>query len=255
MPSISIIIPCYNEEANLKRGVLDQVNSYLQKQKYQWEVLICNDHSTDNSLSMVNSFASKHPGFKVLDLPKGGKPGAIWGGVQAAKHPIVIFIDMDQSTPISEIAKLLPYFDEKYEMVIGSRGSHRQGNSFFRKLGSKTFLFVRRLVLLPSVVDTQCGFKAMTTLAAKKVFPHLQFLKDQGNKSGWRVSSYDVELLFIAHKLGYKIKEVPVNWCNTDTSTTKGDANTRYKKESIRMAQEVLRVKLNDIRGAYDQIK
>jgi dolichyl-phosphate beta-glucosyltransferase len=253
MKSISVVIPCYNEEANLKRGVLDQVNEFLQKQPYKWEVIIANDESTDNSLEFIKKYTQTHPGFSYIDLPHGGKPSAVWGGIQAAKHPIVLFTDMDQSTPIEEIEKILPYYNQSYDVVIGSRGSDREGTGILRLIGSKVFLFGRRLVLLPKIIDTQCGFKSMKTDVAKKVFPQLQFFKDKTPKKGWRVSAYDVELLFICHKMGFTIKEVKVEWKNEDTSTTKGDLNARYKKESVQMLKEIIRVLKNNLKGVYDQ--
>ena len=253
--SLSIVIPCYNEENNLKNGVLDQVNDFLKTQKFDWEVIVCNDESTDNSLRLVKDFVSKHKGFKVLDLPHGGKPSAVWGGIQKANFPIVLFTDMDQSTPLKEILKLLPYFDQGYDVVIGSRGAVRQGASLVRKIMAKAFLTIRRLFILPKVIDTQCGFKAFKTDVAKIIFPNLQFFKDKSDKKGWRVSAFDVELLFMAQKWGYRLKEVPVTWQNEDLSTTKGDDSLRFKKESKQMIQEIYRVKRNDLKGLYDQKK
>jgi len=249
---ISIIIPCYNEEDNLKRGVLTQVADFLKTQDFTWEVLICNDESTDSSLKFCRTFAKKHRGFKVLDLPHGGKPSAVWGGIKAAKHPWVLFTDMDQSTPLKELTKLLPYFNQDYDIVIGSRGATRHGASLVRKIMSAGFLTVRRLILLSKISDTQCGFKAFKTKAARDLFPNLQFFK-QKTATGWRVSAFDIELLFMAHKWGYKTKEVEVNWQNEDISTTKGDNVARFKRESKQMAQEIFRVKLNDIKGFYDR--
>jgi len=253
--TLSVVIPCYNEENNLKRGVLDEVYDFLSKQKFDWEVLLCNDESTDNSLKLLESFASKHKNFKVLDLPHGGKPSAVWGGIQKAKYPIVLFTDMDQSTPLSEVNKLLPFFNDGYDVVIGSRGTQREGNSLLRKIGAKVFLFGRRLFLLPNITDTQCGFKAIKTDLAKKIFPNLQFFKEKDNPTGWRVSAFDVELLFMAQKWKYKIKEVVVDWKDEDQSTTKGNLDTRYRKESIQMIKEIIRVKGNDFRHLYDQEK
>lgn len=255
MKSISIVIPCYNEENNLKSGVLDQVNDFLVTQQFDWEVIVCNDESTDNSLKLVKDFVTKHKGFQVLDLPHGGKPSAVWGGIQKAKYPLVLFTDMDQSTPLKEILKLLPFFEKKYDVVIGSRGVAREGNTLLRRIGAKVFLSTRRIVLLPKIIDTQCGFKMLKTDVAKKLFPNLQFFKDKSDKKGWRVSAFDVELLFMAQKWGYKIKEVLVEWKNEDSSTTKGDSTARYKKESKQMIQEIIRVKRNDLNGLYDQKK
>jgi len=252
---LSVVIPCYNEENNLKRGVLAQVHDYLQKQPYPWEVLVCNDESTDKSLKIAQTLCSQYKNFKVLDLPHGGKPSAVWGGIKQAKYPIVIFTDMDQSTPIQETGKLLPFFDQNFDVVIGSRGAIREGNSLLRRIGAPVFLFFRRLVLLRNIIDTQCGFKAIKTNLAKKIFPELQFFKDTTNNKGWRVSAFDVELLFMAQKWGYKIKEVPVKWHDEDVSLTKGNAASRYQKESKQMIQEIIRIKTNDLKGAYDQKK
>jgi dolichyl-phosphate beta-glucosyltransferase len=248
--SLSIVIPCYNEENNLNRGVLDQVYNYLRKQKYTWEVIIANDGSTDQSLEIVKDFANKHKGFIVLDLPHGGKPSALKGGLVQVKNDIVLFTDMDQSTPITELDKLLPYFDQNYQIVIGSRGTQRSKYSLIRQIASATFLTVRRLILLPSIVDTQCGFKAFETEVAKKVFPLLAYFQDRADQSGWTVSAYDVEFLFIAHKFGNKIKEVRVKWRDEDTSTTKNRGD-KFKKESIQMAKEIYRIKLKDMKGGY----
>ncbi len=253
--ALSIVIPCYNEENNLKNGVLDEVNDFLKTQKFNWEAIVCNDESTDNSLELVKKFVSSHKGFRVLDLPHGGKPSAVWGGIKEAKYPIVLFTDMDQSTPLKESLKLLPYFEQDYDVVIGSRGSAREGNTLLRKIGGRVFLFIRRIVLLPKIIDTQCGFKMFKTDVAKKLFPNLQFFKDKSDKKGWRVSAFDVELLFMAQKWGYKTKEVLVEWKNEDSSTTKGDSTARYKKESKQMIQEIIRVKRNDLNGLYDQKK
>lgn len=251
--SISIIIPCYNEEDNLKRGVLSEVSEFLKTQKFEWEVIVCNDESTDNSLELVKKFVSKNKGFKVLDLPHGGKPAAVWSGIKEAKFSLILFTDMDQSTPLKEINKLLPFFDQGYDVVIGSRGASREGNSLIRKIMAKGFLFLRRLIILPNIIDTQCGFKSFKTDVAKKLFPNLQFFKENSSNVGWRVSAFDVELLFMAQKWGYKIKEVEVEWKNEDISTTKGDNAARFRKESIQMMQEILRVRKNDFQGIYDK--
>jgi len=255
MTKISIIIPCYNEENNLKKGVLEEVHNFLITQKFTWEVIVCNDESTDNSLKLVKEFVSKHKNFRVLDLPHGGKPSAVWGGIKEAQYPLILFTDMDQSTPLKELNKLLPYFEKGYDVVIGSRGSSREGNSIIRKIMAKGFLLGRRMVLLPQIIDTQCGFKAMRTDLAKKIFPELQFFKDKSDKKGWRVSAFDVELLFIAHKKGSKIKEIEVEWKNEDISTTKGDDAVRFKRETKQMLQEIIRVISNNLKGVYDNQK
>jgi len=252
MTPISIVIPCYNESNNLKRGVLGEVYNFLIEQSFAWEVLICNDESTDDSLQILEKQTQDYQNFRIINLPHGGKPSAVWGGIKQAKYPVVLFTDMDQSTPISEVLKLLPYSDS-FDIVIGSRGLVREGNSLLRRIGGPVFLFIRRLVMLHNIIDTQCGFKLFHTDVAKVLFPELQFFKDKSDKKGWRVSAFDVELLYMAQKWGYKIKEVLVDWRNEDTSNTKGDADLRYKKESVQMINEIKRVLVNNIKGIYDQ--
>ena len=254
MISVSIVIPCYNEENNLKRGVLAEIDQYLKVQKYPYEVLICNDQSTDNSLKLAQNFSKNHTHFQVFDFTKGGKPGAIWNGIQKAKYPVILFTDMDQSTPLKELSKLLPYYQSKsnFDIVIGSRGQERKGNSHLRQIGSQLFSTVRNFLLHTHISDTQCGFKSLKKEAALKLFPKLAAIKNVHSASGWRVTAFDVELLFMANKYGYKIKEVPVEWQNEDTSDTKGDPNSRYLKESQQMAKEVWRIFLNNLQGRYE---
>lgn len=253
MTKLSIIIPCYNEEENLKRGVLQEVSDYLEKQKITYEVLICNDVSTDNSPKLIKDFVKTHPHFSLLDLPqKGGKPGGLWWGVQHAKYPHVLFTDMDQSTPISQLPKLLKELDLGADIAIGSRGLTRDGYGVLRKMGSQVFSFFRNTALGTNIGDTQCGFKAIKTELARTIFPLLAVIKNIQRPQGWRVTAYDVEMLFIAQKMGRSIKEVDVEWQNEDTSTTKGEANSRYIRESKQMIQEVLRIMANNLQGKYD---
>ena len=249
--NLSVVIPCYNEESNLNRGVLKKVYVYLSKQSYKWEVIIANDASTDNSLKIIKKFVAKHKNFKIVNLPHGGKPSAVLAGLKKAKYSLVLFTDMDQSTPILEISKLLPYFNKGFDVVIGSRGATRKNTNIIRKLMTTGFLSTRRLFLLPKIRDTQCGFKAFKTDIVKKIFPKLSFFTQKRDKKGWTVSAYDVELLFMLQKQGYKIKEIPVIWKNEDTSTTKGDNLKRFKKESIQMAKEILNVLINNLKGKY----
>jgi len=246
---LSVVIPCYNEEANLKRGVLREVNDYLQKQKYSWEVIISDDGSTDKSKDLAEKFAKAHRGFRLLKNQHGGKPYAVWQGIKKAQGEIVLFTDMDQSTPIKELAKLIPFFD-KYEIVIGSRGLERENFSLIRKVGSSVFRNFRKIILLRDIDDTQCGFKVFRKDIAEKLFPRLQFFKESEKVKGWKVTSFDVELLFLAEKSGYKIKEVPVEWFDRDVSKGK---ERSYSKESVEMLEQIIRVKINDIKGRYNQ--
>ncbi len=255
-PFLSVIIPCYNEEKNLAAGVLDEVNRYLVQQDYVWEVLIVNDGATDNSRTLIERSIADKPRFALIDIPHGGKPAAVWAGIRQARGEVVLFTDMDQSTPLEEVAKLLPWYGQGYEVVIGSRGFSREGFSLLRKLGSAVFRTMRQLFLLRDIADTQCGFKLCAREAALKVFPHLQFFKQTERPQGWKVTAYDVELLYLLERCGYRIKEVTVQWYNRDRSDTKSQESDlrRYIHESVDMAKQVLRVKINQMKGFYDAL-
>lgn len=247
---LSVVIPCYNEEQNLKQGVLDEVWGYLIKQDYKSELIISDDESNDDSFNLVRQFAKDKPGVLVLANKHGGKPYALRSGIEKARGRIVLTTDMDQSTPIWEIEKLLPWFKKGYDVVIGSRGKKRAGFEWYRQIMSAVFRFVRGFFVLGEITDTQCGFKAYKTWAIKEVFPKLIMFNRPARAKGWTVSAFDVELLFIAQKRGYKIKEVPVSWEDRDISISK---KHDFVKESKDMAREVISVKWHDWRGKYDQ--
>jgi len=246
-PFLSVIIPCYNEEKNLKRGVLDEVEAYLKKQSFESEVIIVDDGSIDNSRDFVKKYLPNHPRFKLLENKHVGKPLTIRFGVKKANGGIILFTDMDQSTPINEFDKFLPFFKKGFEVVIGSRGQKRTGYSLIRIIGANVFRLIRQGLLLKNIIDTQCGFKAFKSEVAKDLFSRLLIFKEVKKTKGWKVGAFDVELLFIAQKRGYQIAEAVVNWEDKDLVKKK-----KYFKESKEMLTEILRVKLNDLRGKYD---
>lgn len=248
IPYLSIVIPCYNEEENLHRGVLTEVDNFLKKQKFNWEVIISDDESTDKSWTLVEEFIKGKKNYCHLKNNHGGKPFAIKSGLEKTKGEWVLLTDMDQATPIDQLAKLLPYFQSN-DTVIGSRGIYRKNFPLYRKISSFFFLNFRRLILLPKIVDTQCGFKAFKQEVLKDTFYKLQVFQSKMLIKGWRVSAYDVELLFLISKAGFKIKEVAVDW--QDRDITKGKQRS-FIKESIDMLKEILRVKLNDLKRAHD---
>lgn len=246
---LSIVVPCFNEEANLNRGVLKEMDDYLGKKKFISEIIISDDGSTDKSLEIVSRFAKLHPRFRVLKNTHAGKPFAILSGVKEAKGEIILFTDMDQSTPLNQLDKLLPFFDKNYGAIIGSRGQGRKGFSIVRKLASASFRIIRQIFLLRSITDTQCGFKAFRAEVIKSIFPSLSIFRKKSEKiEGWKVTAFDVELLFLIQKKGYSIAEIPVKWLDRDQ--TKGKQR-KFFKESREMLEEILRVKLSDWRGDY----
>jgi dolichyl-phosphate beta-glucosyltransferase len=250
-PHLSVVIPCYNELKNLERGVLDEVDRFLKKQKYTSEVIVSDDEPTDGSREFLRKYVKKHPKFIHLQNKHGGKPFAVRAGIEKTNGKIVLFTDMDQSTPLEEITKLLPYFDKGFDVVIGSRGQTREGFPIMRRLASWAFLTFRQSLLLRDIKDTQCGFKAFKTEVANDLFEQLSVFKVQKKGKGWTVGAFDVELLFIAQKRGHRIKEVVVNWLDRDESETKGGLKSRFIKESKQMFKEILRVKVFDLKGDY----
>lgn len=249
---ISVVIPCYNEENNLEKQVLGKVRKFLEDQNYTWEVIVSDDQSSDNSRKMVTEQIKNWKNFRLLENKHGGKWAALWEGIKVARGKFILFADMDQSTPISELPKLLK-FTNQYKAVIGSRGLSRKNFPFYRKVGAIVFMSFRKFFLLPEIDDTQCGFKLFDKDILKKAFPKIELFRETGKVVGWKVSSYDVELLHVIKKIGFKIKEVTVEWKDEDDSVSKGGALSRYVKESKEMLLQITRVKLNDIRGYYSK--
>lgn len=247
-PVITVLLPNYNEAENVKRGVLSAVINYLSKQKFASEIIISDDGSSDNSVDLITKFASSKNNIRILKNEHAGKPYALRAGINAAKGEFVLLTDMDQSTPITELSKLLPFIKE-YNVVIGSRGARRADSSVIRKLASVIFLYVRRFILLPEIKDTQCGFKLMKTSLAQRIFKHMRIFGRVNNAIGWKVTAYDVEMLHLAKKFGEPIKEVRVLWKNEDTSSGK---SRNFVKESLEMLFEIMRVRINDLLGKYE---
>lgn len=248
-PLVTILIPNYNEIENVNRGVIKDILSYLKKQSFAYEVIISDDGSTDTSLLAIKEQIAKEKNIRILYNKHAGKPYALRAGIKEAQGKYVLLTDMDQSTPIQELDKLLPWTTKGYDVVIGSRGAKRADTTAIRQLASVIFLLVRRMILLPEIKDTQCGFKLLDTNLAGKIFGRMRLFGRVNNVSGWKVTAYDVELLHIAKKMKAKIKEVPVIWKNEDTSVGK---SRNFVKESIEMLFEILRVRVNDILGKYD---
>jgi len=249
---ISVVIPCYNEEANIKKGVLEEVHGYLSNKNFAWEVVISDDGSTDKSKDFIKDKIKSFKNFILLTNPHGGKPLALKYGVEKASGEYILFSDMDQSTPISELDKMLSFTEKGFEIIIGSRGVARKDFPIYRKIGAYIFSSVRRLMILPEIVDTQCGFKLIRRDVLVNIFPKLEYFRANRKAKGWVVSSWDVEFLHIAKKKGYKIKEVRVLWQDRDASKGKGGGLFRYIRESKDMFYQILKVKLSDIRGIYD---
>lgn len=248
-PFLTVIIPNYNEYNNLKRGVLEGVARYLKSQAFSYEVVVSDDGSTDGSLDLIKHFVKLHPEFRIIENKHAGKPFALKSAIRQARGQYVLITDMDQSTPISELAKLIPFLKSGSRIVIGSRGVRRSDSSPVRQLASLVFLLARRAILLPRIQDTQCGFKLLETDLARQIFSRMRIFTRENLARGWKVTAYDVELLFLARKMGVGITEVRVKWKDEDTSV---DKRRNFLRESYEMFFEILRVRVNDLLGKYD---
>jgi dolichyl-phosphate beta-glucosyltransferase len=236
--------------ANLQKGVLDKVEHFLEKQKFEYEAIIVDDGSTDGSVEFAERFIKDNPKFKLLKNPHTGKAGAVTAGMLSAQGEYVLFTDMDQATPIEEISKLLPFVD-KFDIVIGSRSSQRKGAPWTRILMAKGMIILRTILVgLSGIEDTQCGFKVFKNSVAKKLFAKLNDLHHGFKKiSGSSVKAgFDVELLLLAQKMGYKIKEVPVEWLYVESR------RVSPVKDSLEAVEDLVRIRLNDIAGKYKNL-
>jgi dolichyl-phosphate beta-glucosyltransferase len=248
---LSVIIPCYNEAENISRGVLKDVRRYLKTKDSKWEVIISDDGSIDESKALIKKQIKSWKHFKLLENEHGGKPYALWQGIKKAKGKYILFSDMDQSTPIDELDRLLPGLKEDFDVIIGSRGLQRKQFPLYRKIGAVVFISLRKSLILSDINDTQCGFKLFKHDMVAKAFPKLEFLRNRKTVKGWKVTSFDVELLHIIEKMGGKIKEVRVKWHDADVSKSKGGSLNRYFNESKEMFTQIIRVKWNDVKGYY----
>ena len=242
---LSVVIPAYNEEKSLKEGVLQEVDRYLRGVEYPWEVLIVDDGSNDKTALLVEKFAGAHKGFRLLGEPHRGKGGTVIAGMLKAKGDIVLFSDMDQATPITQLEKVLPKFDQGYDIVIGSR-SGRQGAPIIRKLMAYGFSLLRLLVLRLPCKDTQCGFKAFTKKASQEVFRRMKIFNERMRTQGASVTAgFDLEILYLARKLRLKVAEVPVEWHH------KEGTKVNPLKDSWEGFRDLIKVRVNALSGGY----
>jgi dolichyl-phosphate beta-glucosyltransferase len=243
-PYLSIIIPAYNEERRLPQ-TLQRIRAYLAEQPFRSEVLVVDDGSSDQTVALAEAQA----GVVVLRRDHRGKGFAVRAGALAARGQYVLLCDADLAVPIEEWPKLESFLTRGYDVVIGSRegmGASREGEPWYRHVMGRVFNGIIHVVALRGIDDTQCGFKALTQAAAQDLFRRVRIYGDNAPVvQGAAVTAYDVELLFLARKRGYRIAEVPVEWhYGTETKVNP-------LRDSIRNLRDVLRVRLNDWRGVY----
>lgn len=243
---LSIVIPCYNEERNIRLGALESVAHFMNKKTYNWEVVIVDDGSKDKSISLINDFIKEHKHFRLIVNKHQGKADTVTTGILAACGSYILFTDLDQATPINQIDLLVPWFDKGYGVVIGSRNENRRGAPILRLAMARGFMLLRDLMLDLGISDTQCGFKGFSKKASIDIFKHLRIYGKGKHMTGSTVTAgFDVELLFIAKRLGYKIKEVPVDWHYQETR------HVNPIKDSLLGLIDLIKIRLNDVRGIY----
>ncbi len=210
-PFLSIIIPAYNEAKHLPLTLID-IDKHLKKADFSYEILIVNDGSIDGTAEAVERFSHIMENLKLINQKNTGKGGAVKRGMLEAKGQIRLFMDADNSTSIDQFNKMVPYFKEGYGVVIGSRDINGAQlvppQPWYKRLGGNVGNLIIQVLLLPGIWDTQCGFKAFTAEATEKIFPLIKI-----NRWG-----FDVEILSLAKKFNYKIKEIPVVWVNNPIS-------------------------------------
>ncbi len=236
-PHLSVVIPAYNEEERLP-DTIRTVEAFLEKQPWDWELIVVDDGSADRTAEAARE-AFRHPASRAVSLPQNqGKGAAIRRGMlEEARGKYRLFTDADNSTPIEELPGLLRKAEEEgYGVAIGSRALRDSKlevrQPFYREMMGRFFNLIVQMVAVPGIRDTQCGFKLFTAEAAGYVFPRQQL---QG-------FSFDVELLMLARRGGFRIAEVPVRWINSPAS------RVSPIRDSLRMFMDVLRVRLRGVK-------
>jgi len=230
---LSIVIPVYNEEKRLHAS-LSKVINYVREKGIsdKSEIIVVNDGSQDNTVSVINQFKEDYDFIKLVDYKDNkGKGYAVKKGVLSAKGKYILFMDADLSTPLEEINKVIGFLDKKYDISIGSRGLKDSEivirQPIYRQTMGKIFNLIVRLLLIKNIRDTQCGFKCFKKEIAREIF----------NQTKINRFSFDVEILYIAQRKGYRIKEVPVKWYNSP------DSKVGIIKDSSKMFFEILKIR------------
>lgn len=249
MKEYSIVIPAYNEEDKIT-STLTQVVNFMRGYSESFEVLVVNDGSTDATSEKISAFAKENSEIILVDNPHKGKGYAVWTGMMKAVGNFIYMADADLSAPIEDLKKFSVWIlEHDFDIVIGSRegiGAKRIGEPVYRHIMGRAFNYFVQLFAIPGIQDSQCGFKLFTNKSAKDIFGR-SAIYGSGTKEikSAYFGAWDVEVLYIARKLGYKIKQVPVTWVYVKSKRFNPLGN------SVKMALDVLKIRLNDIRGKY----
>jgi len=245
---LSAVVPAYNEVDNLKTGEFTQMLKWLKQQPFSKEVLIVDDGSTDETAKLIEKKLARFNFARLIRNRHHGKAYTVKRGVLEANGQLVLFTDFDQATPIKEVKKLIKVVQRGKDIAIGTRegeGSKREQEPLYRHLMGRAFNLLVRLLVLPEFADTQCGFKLFRRRAGQEVFKRLKHYDKQKPKYA-SVGAFDVEVLYLAKKLGFQIGEAPVSWRHFKTR------RVSPLRDSIKMALELLMIRVRDALGKYD---
>ncbi len=236
---LSLIIPAYNE-GNRIIDTLKKVDKYLSAQSYNYEIIVVNDGSKDNTAEIIKNLIPEIKNLALIDNVKNnGKGFVVRQGIKRAKGEYIIFTDADNSTAIEQIEKIFAEFKQGYKVVIGSRDIKgaviATPQPWWRiTLGNIFNLIVQIISGLYGIWDTQCGFKGFTKQSARDIF----------SKCKINDFAFDVEVLVLAKKMKYKIKEIPIIWINNTASAV-------GFKSMVKMLFEVFQIRYNLITRKY----
>jgi dolichyl-phosphate beta-glucosyltransferase len=241
LPAVSVVLPAFNEE-NLIAGTLASLDAFLAHRFARYEIIVVDDGSSDQTAEIVKSWRAAPTAQIHLLVNEGnmGKGYAIRRGVLASQAPVIIFMDADLPYRLEAIDLFLQALHNGYDLAVGSRvlaGSHVEGVPRLRFIAGQVFSWLVQALLFRGLPDTQCGFKAFTARAASEIFPRLTI----------RGFGFDVEMLYLARKLGFRIQPVPVQM----TETYRRDSRVRLLCDSLKMFLDLFRVRWNDLRGRY----
>jgi dolichyl-phosphate beta-glucosyltransferase len=234
---LSVIIPAHNEEHRLP-PTLKTVDAFLERQPYASEILVVENGSQDLTAVVTDAFAADHPRVRLLREHGRGKGLAVRAGMLQAAGQYRFICDADLSMPIEELPKFLPPALSNYDIAIGSReapGAHRFNEPSFRHIQGRVFSELVKRLALPGFEDTQCGFKCFRGEMAADLFSVQVF-------DGM---SFDVEVLYIARKRGYRVLEVPIDWYY------RSESRVQPLADPLRMLADILRINRNWRAGVY----
>ena len=248
-PYLSVILPSYNEMKNIDRGVLEEVYQFLKDYEKPWELILSDDGSSDGTIPALEEFVKTDPRIKVLLNQHRGKGPTVKAGMLKATGTWRLFSDFDQSTPIREVRKLLKYTSE-CEVIFGSReiiGAKREKEPFYRHLMGRGFNYLVQLLALSGIQDSQCGFKLFSEKATEELFRNLYIYSGKNERQDTFTGAFDVELLYLAKKYGFNMKEVPILWKHFQSD------RVNPVRDSILMFADILRIKMADLTNKYQK--